>query len=171
MLALLIQISICICSVKYDFTNCLKDFIYQNGLLTFLKILERYSREYDWERLRRLTDRNGDVYDIFDQYGQISIEDIIWFQTQNIWNAPILRANIGAINQKKLRLTYMHQKFIESSSAFLIYQIFLKCSQSVLCNLFFMHFCIAQYNYYCVYTLRNSIQRITLLISLKGQYL
>ena len=79
-------------------------------LLTFLKMLERYSRDFDWERLRSITDRNGDNYDLFNHCGQISLDEIILFQEQNIWNVPILRANAGAINQKKLRLTYMFQK-------------------------------------------------------------
>lgn len=72
--------------------------------------MERYSREFDWERLRSINDRNGDVHDLFDHYGQISLENIILFQDQTIWNAPALRANVGIINQKKLRLTYMFQK-------------------------------------------------------------
>ena len=76
--------------------------------LNFLKMFERFSREFDWERLRRVTDRNGNAFDLLEQYAQISIEDIILSQETNIWNVRQNRNNIQEINQKKLRLTYMH---------------------------------------------------------------
>ena len=79
-------------------------------LSDFMKMLERFSREFDWERLRRLDDRNGDTFDIFEQHAQISIEDIILFQDTTIWNARMNRNNALEITQRKLRLTYMHQK-------------------------------------------------------------
>ena len=134
-------------------------------LLNFLKMLERFSREFDWERLRSIEDRNGDNFDIFEQYGQISLEDIILFQDQNIWNVRQNRNNIQDINQKKLRLTYMHQKIENCCSQQVLNELQKKKNLYTKPNgeadgIVFLKLLITKYSTSTVYTSRNIIKHL-----------
>ena len=132
-------------------------------LLTFLKMLERYSREFDWERVRRISDRQGDTYDIFTQYAQISLADVIHFQDTSIWNHRITQQNALALTQKKLRLTYMHQKIEKCCNQKVLNE--LQKKQNLFCKpdgqadgIVFLKLLVDKYTSKTVYTARNIIK-------------
>ena len=77
----------------------------------FLKMLKRYSREFDWERIKTIkTTRTRQSVDIFNDYGKISLNEVIAYNNTNIWDAVVTREREKEILQKRIRLTSMFCK-------------------------------------------------------------
>ena len=126
-------------------------------------MLERFSVDFDWERLRRVVDRDGATLDIFNSLAQISLEDIILFQDTEIWNVQMLRANALAITQKKLRLTYMCQKIQRCCSQRVLNELQKKKDLYAKPNgevdgVIFLKLLVTKYSSKTIYTSRNIIK-------------